>query len=76
MLLKIWSIVMTVGLTITSALFFRSLPELSEIMQDKALQLLPHPQCPGKTKWSPADFYTRAMIQSQVCSVAPWRQLA
>ena len=47
------SVVMTVGLTETSVLFsFCRLPKLPEIMQDKILQLLPHPQCSGTTKWS------------------------
>lgn len=33
---------------LTSGLcFYFSLPELSETMQDKVLQLLPLPQCPG-----------------------------
>lgn len=42
------------------AIFYCSLPKLSKIMQDKVLQLLPHPQRSGKTKRILAKLCNRA----------------
>ena len=49
-------------------LFFCSLLKLSEIMQDKVLQLLPHPQCSGKTKGSHANFCNNSESVSDIIS--------